>query len=59
MLIATGFVSPEVEAEMAQGKLCGVIVKPYQLDDVLEKISQAIHQTTENRPSSQPLQGGQ
>jgi two-component system, cell cycle sensor histidine kinase and response regulator CckA len=56
VLIATGFVSPDVEAEMAQGKLCGVIVKPYQLDDVLEKISQAIHQTTENRPSSQPLQ---
>jgi CheY-like chemotaxis protein len=42
-LIATGFVSPEVQAEMAQGKLVGVIVKPYQLDDLLEKISQAIH----------------
>ena len=53
VLIATGFVSPEVEAEMAQGKLCGVIVKPYQLDDVLEKISQAIHQTPENSRTSQ------
>ena len=42
-LIATGLISPEVEAEFAQGKLCGVILKPYQLDDVLEKISQAIH----------------
>jgi PAS domain S-box-containing protein len=41
-LIATGFVSPQVEAEMAQGKLAGVIVKPYHLDDVLEKISRAI-----------------
>jgi two-component system, cell cycle sensor histidine kinase and response regulator CckA len=44
-LIATGFVSPEVEAEIAQENLCGVILKPYQLDDVLEKISQAIHHT--------------
>ena len=42
-LVATGFVSADVEAEMAQGKLGGVIAKPYQLDDVLEKISQAIH----------------
>jgi hypothetical protein len=32
-----------VEAELAQGKLGGIIAKPYQLDDVLEKISQAIH----------------
>jgi CheY-like chemotaxis protein len=43
VLIATGFVSPELEVEMSRGKLRGVIVKPYQLDDVLEKISQAIH----------------
>ena len=42
-LIATGMISPEVEAEIAQEKLCEVILKPYQLDDVLEKISQAIH----------------
>jgi two-component system, cell cycle sensor histidine kinase and response regulator CckA len=50
VLITTGFVTPEVEAEMANGKLCGVIVKPYQLDDVLEKISQAIHHTAETGP---------
>jgi PAS domain S-box-containing protein len=43
VLVASGFVSAEVEAEMAQGKLVGIIAKPYQLDDVLEKISQAIH----------------
>jgi CheY-like chemotaxis protein len=43
VLVASGFVSADVEAEMAQGKLGGVIAKPYQLDDVLEKISQAIH----------------
>jgi two-component system, cell cycle sensor histidine kinase and response regulator CckA len=47
VLITTGFVTPEVEAEMANGKLSGVIVKPYRLDDVLEKISQAIHHTAE------------
>jgi two-component system, cell cycle sensor histidine kinase and response regulator CckA len=47
-LIATGFVSPEVEAELEQGRLCGVILKPYQLDDVLEKISQAIHRTAKS-----------
>jgi two-component system, cell cycle sensor histidine kinase and response regulator CckA len=50
VLITTGFVTPEVEAEMANGKLCGVIVKPYRLDDVLEKISQAIHHTAETGP---------
>ena len=36
-LIATGLISPEVEAEIAQEKLCGVLSKPYQLDDVLRK----------------------
>jgi two-component system, cell cycle sensor histidine kinase and response regulator CckA len=41
-LVASGFVSPEVEAEVAQGKLAGVITKPYSLDDVLEKISTTI-----------------
>jgi PAS domain S-box-containing protein len=50
VLITTGFVTPEVEAEMASGKLCGVIVKPYQLNDVLEKIWQAIHDTAEMGP---------
>lgn len=50
VLITTGFVTPEVEAEMTNGKLCGVIVKPYQLDDVLEKIWQAIHDTAETGP---------
>ena len=43
VLLATGFISPEMEAEMAQGELCGVIAKPYRVDELLEKISQAIH----------------
>lgn len=41
-LFATGLVSPEVEDEMAKGRLGGVIMKPYRLDNVLEKISTAI-----------------
>ena len=45
-LVASGLVSAEVEAEMTQGKLGGVIAKPYRLDDVLEKISQAIRGET-------------
>ncbi len=45
-LIATGLISAEVEAEIAQGKLCGVIFKPYQLEDVREKISQAIRENS-------------
>ena len=52
-LITTGLISAEVEAEFAQGKLCGVILKPYRLDDVLEKISQAIHHTAVNSGSAQ------
>jgi PAS domain S-box-containing protein len=43
VIVASGFVSTDVEAELAQGKLGGIIAKPYQLDDVLEKLSQAIH----------------
>lgn len=41
-LFATGLLSPEVEAEMTKGKLGGVIMKPYRLENVLEKISSTI-----------------
>jgi two-component system, cell cycle sensor histidine kinase and response regulator CckA len=41
-LFATGFLSPEIETEMKKGRLGGVISKPYQLTEVLEKISAAI-----------------
>jgi len=41
-LFATGFLSPEIEAEMKKGRLGGIIRKPYQLNEVLEKISRAI-----------------
>ena len=42
VLFATGYISPEIEAGIAKGELSGLIMKPYQLDDVLEKIALAI-----------------
>jgi len=42
VLFATGFVSPEVETELAKGEIGGIIMKPYQLDEVLEKISELL-----------------
>jgi hypothetical protein len=34
--------SPDIEAGIARGDFSGVIMKPYQLDDVLAKIARAI-----------------
>jgi CheY-like chemotaxis protein len=42
VIFATGYMSAEMESGVAQGDLSGVIMKPYQLDDVLAKISQAL-----------------
>ena len=42
VLFATGYISPEIEARIARGELSGLIMKPYQLDDVLAKIALAI-----------------
>lgn len=42
VLFATGYISPEIEAGIARGELSGLIMKPYQLDDVLAKIALAI-----------------
>jgi len=41
-IFATGFMSREIEAHLEQGELSGVIMKPYQLSDVLAKICAAI-----------------
>jgi CheY-like chemotaxis protein len=46
-LIATGFASEEVEAELVQGKVGALITKPYQLDKVLENICRTIRGPTE------------
>ncbi|HWO42162.1 MAG TPA: ATP-binding protein, partial [Candidatus Eisenbacteria bacterium] len=39
VFLATGFVSPEIEAAMRSGRLAGIINKPYRLDELLERIS--------------------
>jgi two-component system, cell cycle sensor histidine kinase and response regulator CckA len=52
VLVASGFVSAELEAENAQGKVGEIIEKPYRLDDVLKKISQAIRRATADRRRS-------
>ena len=41
-LFATGLPSPELEAELDKGVIEGIIMKPYQLDKVLEKISEIL-----------------
>jgi two-component system, cell cycle sensor histidine kinase and response regulator CckA len=45
-IFATGLLSTEIEAEMARGKIGGVIMKPYRLDEVLQKIAHAIGELT-------------
>jgi len=41
-LFATGLPSPELDAELDKGMIEGIIMKPYQLDKVLEKISEIL-----------------
>ena len=43
-LFATGLPSPELEAELDNGMIEGIIMKPYQLDKVLEKISDILQE---------------
>ena len=43
-LFATGFASPEIEAELAKGEIAGIIMKPYELDEVLKKISETLQE---------------
>ena len=43
-LFATGFASPEIEAELAKGEIAGIIMKPYELDEVLKKISEILQE---------------
>lgn len=45
VLFATGYVSPDIEAGISRGDFSGVIMKPYQLDEVLTKIARAIRNT--------------
>jgi hypothetical protein len=41
-LFATGLLSPDIEAEITKGNLCGVIMKPYKLESVLQKIAEVL-----------------
>jgi signal transduction histidine kinase/ActR/RegA family two-component response regulator len=49
-LFATGFSSPEVEAEIAEGDMGDIIMKPYLLDSVLEKISAILQKPPPSLP---------
>ena len=40
-IVATGYVSPEIKAALAEGRLSAVIMKPYRLDEVLKEIAAA------------------
>jgi two-component system, cell cycle sensor histidine kinase and response regulator CckA len=41
-IFATGFMAPQIESQLALGGVSAVIMKPYQLDEVVETISSAI-----------------
>jgi CheY-like chemotaxis protein len=43
-IFATGFMSREIEAYLEKGELSAVIMKPYQLEDVLSKICASLPQ---------------
>ena len=49
-LFATGFSSPEIEAEIAEGDMGDIIMKPYPLDSVLEKISEILQKPPPSLP---------
>jgi hypothetical protein len=40
-IVATGYVPSEIESALARGELSAIIIKPYRLDEVLEKINLA------------------
>ena len=41
-ILASGYISYEMESAMAEGKLSALLMKPYQPDEILEKVSLAI-----------------
>ncbi len=43
-IFATGFMSREIEAYLEKGEVSAVIMKPYQLEDVLAKICASLPQ---------------
>ena len=53
-VLATGYISPEIEAALANGELSGIIMKPYRLDEVLEKVASAVVKTRKNLSAMSP-----
>jgi PAS domain S-box-containing protein len=51
-VFATGLLSPEMEAEIAKGKLGGIILKPYKLEVVLQKIAEVLRQPRDEAVAS-------
>jgi PAS domain S-box-containing protein len=51
-IFATGFIASQLETELAKQELSGVIMKPYQLDEVLEKINSAI-KNNDGKPAAE------
>jgi PAS domain S-box-containing protein len=41
-IFATGYISSQIDSSIAKGELSALIMKPYQLDEVLSKIAEAI-----------------
>jgi DNA-binding NtrC family response regulator len=41
-ILASGYISHEMESAMDQGELGALLMKPYQPDEILEKISLAV-----------------
>ncbi len=50
-VFATGLLSPEMEAEITKRKLGGIILKPYKLEVVLQKIAEVLRQTPSAAPA--------
>jgi two-component system cell cycle sensor histidine kinase/response regulator CckA len=42
-ILASGYVSAEAESRVAKGELCGVLQKPYAVEELLATIKRAIH----------------
>jgi DNA-binding response OmpR family regulator len=42
-IFATGYISSQIDSGIAKGELSALIMKPYQLDEVLAKIADTIH----------------
>ena len=57
VIFASGYISPEIEAGIAAGEISGLIMKPYQLDEVLAKIAGAIRSPGPTTANGAKLRG--